>query len=432
MRVGGQVDDLPDLGLALVRQLGDVVLTRAVEGEVGAGFKGVHLHRLGWIIGIQHVFHTADPLAVPLRVVDQDLQRAAGVGRHQAGHGVDGVLRHAHDLVERQLAGLLNRHAGRHGSGCGADETHDRGALSGAAAQGGADHGRVEAGVACRSAQDTELHDLAGGVRDRRRAVREGGLGLVLEQPGPGVPPAVGADDTRLVAGEVDDDEVALAGHHHQAGVVSRRPHANRLVQVAAVRADHPEGRATVAGHGVGQPHVVAAGIGAVEEEERVALGSDFQERPGLAVHADDVADELRHPVGVLGVRGPQHSARAVRREEELPVRVEHPVLDDEWSERRQVLRVVVRVEDEVPARKPCVHVQPGGAERVVVEPDRRALLRVGVAVDVVVLGSVPILGVVRVPDVTPVAVNQASGPPSSCGGTSPPCRCTQAGIGPR
>jgi len=46
----------------------------------------------------------------------------------------------------------------------------------------------------------------------------------------------------------------------------------------------------------------------------------------------------------VLGIRNPQQAASAVRREEELPVGVEHAVLDDQWGGRPgQVLRIVER-----------------------------------------------------------------------------------------
>ena len=80
----------------------------------------------------------------------------------------------------------------------------------------------------------------------------------------------------------------------------------DRGVQVAAVGADLPHGRAVDRGVAVDQEHLVAAGIGAVQEQETVALGLDFEERPDLAVDHDGVADELRHPEGCsgLGMKG--------------------------------------------------------------------------------------------------------------------------------
>ena len=79
--VGRQVDDLPDFGLAFLRQLGEVVAASWSSGEARDG-----LHHIHAVI----VVDAGDALAAPLGVVDQDLQRAAGVGGQCAGHRVDG------------------------------------------------------------------------------------------------------------------------------------------------------------------------------------------------------------------------------------------------------------------------------------------------------------------------------------------------------
>lgn len=133
---------------------------------------------------------------------------------------------------------------------------------------------------------------------------------------------------TPVVAGEIDDREVTLAGHHGQA-VVGRQGgiELNGRVQQAAISADHPDGRAKVSGDLVGQEHVVRAGVGAVQEPEGIALVTQSQLGPDLAVDADHVALELGHPERVVHwVRGERRPSREVQ----LPVGVKHAVLDDQ------------------------------------------------------------------------------------------------------
>src|SRR5205823_2944115 len=89
---------------------------------------------------------------------------------------------------------------------------------------------------------------------------------------------------------------------------------------------------------------------------------------------------------GLLRVRARQQAAGAVAGEEELPIRVEHAVLQDDgndlrhaWEARRELL---CGIDDVVAAPQAGEHVQARGAERVIMEPDRRCLLAIGVAVD--------------------------------------------------
>jgi hypothetical protein len=105
--------------------------------------------------------------------------------------------------------------------------------------------------------------------------------------------------------GEVDDDVAALGGRQEEfwRGGAVRQPH--RRVQQAAVGADLPDRRADRArGRVAVQLHLQEARVRRIDDAEAVAPRLDLEERPGLAVHGHDVAEELRVPERVvLGIR---------------------------------------------------------------------------------------------------------------------------------
>ena len=230
---------------------------------------------------------------------------------------------------------------------------------------------------------DAELHHLTGRPRVGERLRR-------LGQP-----------TERLVRPEVDQVQLRPGS---QTGEVHDRVHPfgrghqhlvelDRCGQEAALGTDHPDrqGRLGRPGHRVGGDlQDEEPGVAAVEHPEAVPPRLDVEDRPGPAVDDHGVGEELRVPdrrhVVVRSV-GPGEAVEepARPRVEQRPVRVEGAVLDGERDlvvrrprrvtetrgrsgeyAARQVARPVT---EQVEPRRTGVHVEPGHAERVVVEP---------------------------------------------------------------
>jgi hypothetical protein len=215
-----------------------------------------------------------------------------------------------------------------------------------------------------------EQHDLTDGLRIGAGPARIRRLGVVAQDE-------LGA---RAVVGEVDHDLRALTGSDDEPrrrgllGIVQD----HRLGQVPAVGRDLHERGARLAGLPVGERQAVEARVRAVEDAEAVLAGLHLEVGPDLAVHHDDVAEELGHPDRPLG-------SLALVRVPELAVGREHPVLDrepDVVGPTRQPGRLVSRIGDDVEAGEPGVDVVSGVAEGVVVVPDGRRQLVVGVVED--------------------------------------------------
>jgi hypothetical protein len=79
---------------------------------------------------------------------------------------------------------------------------------------------------------------------------------------------------------------------------------------------------------------------GSVDHQESISLRLDVEERPYLSIHRDGVEEDLRTPIGVLGVRAPLRPAVAVGGIEEPPVDVERAILNGKGDDR---LRGAVR-----------------------------------------------------------------------------------------
>ena len=172
------------------------------------------------------------------------------------------------------------------------------------------------------------------------------------------------------ISGEIDD--------HHNAQRLNReslpRDSIDMRVEVPAVGADRPHGRAHDLGYRVYEEHFIGAGVRSVQEQEAVALRPDVQVRPRLAVHHDGVADELRRPVV------PDWWPRAARRRCLLRRRAGRSCRTSGPGERLARLRLhgcrfssvgPGRVDNVVGARKSGVYVQARCAQGVVMEPDR-------------------------------------------------------------
>ncbi len=107
-------------------------------------------------------------------------------------------------------------------------------------------------------------------------------------------------DDERAAAaaGEVDDDVGALARSDQQGVQLDRR------AQQPAVGADLRE-RQRPAAVLACEAQVVQPRLGAVDDPEPVAPRLDVHVRPDLGVDDRDVAEELRHPLRVVGPSRP-------------------------------------------------------------------------------------------------------------------------------
>src|SRR6185503_15397928 len=124
---------------------------------------------------------------------------------------------------------------------------------------------------------------------------------------------------------------------------------------------------------------VIEAGIRAVENAEPVPSLFDFKKRPNLAINQRDVAEELGRPHGM-------ERRDSLSRIKQRPVRVEHPVLNQEWNlelAARQIETILDTVTNQVEAREPCHYIQPGNPNGVIVIPERGGLLIVGIVIDV-------------------------------------------------
>ena len=209
--------------------------------------------------------------------------------------------------------------------------------------------------------------------------------------------------------GEVDD-QVGPLGQTHEEPVAVGRGQVHRGGEEPAFVADRPH---LDAGNLV-EVDDEEPGLAPVEQAEAVAALLDGQERPGVAVDHDHVAEELRVPdrrdVGVGDVwAGDAVEERPGVGVEERPVGVERPVLDGDgdlpvglvrWElvvlagrrprQRRGESGAAVddgavalgpASDDEEPGR-PGVHVEPSHAQGVVVIPGRRRPAEVRVLED--------------------------------------------------
>jgi hypothetical protein len=157
---------------------------------------------------------------------------------------------------------------------------------------------------------------------------------------------------------EVDEHVRPFGGSEHQL------VHRHRLIPHSALGADLPEARTA-------DIEVQNACVAAVQDAEPVHARLDVEERPHLAVDEHDVSEVLADPGG---------SRDAARRIQEGPVWIELAVLDDKRdlvgaagdADRVWLCAGVVLVADDVGGSEPREHVQPGGPESVVVEPEQR------------------------------------------------------------
>ena len=160
---------------------------------------------------------------------------------------------------------------------------------------------------------------------------------------------------------EIDDDVRALGGREHEP------VEDDRMLEEALVGADEHERQARL------ERERIEARVRAVQEAQPVAPRLDRRERPEHAVHDDRRAELLG-----LDARVRRAGVRGMRGDDELAVRREGPVLDEE----RDLVGaggkpepVLVLVADQVEAREPGADVEPRQPERVVVVPERGGFL---------------------------------------------------------
>jgi hypothetical protein len=192
-----------------------------------------------------------------------------------------------------------------------------------------------------------ELHD----VRDQR----SGQLVVAQHDLGP-----------RLEVAEVDDHVETLGRCHDLDGVERDGP-----AHQTEVRPDEGERDHVVRVVQILQPQAVLPRLGAVQQPEAVLALLDVQEGPDLAVDDDAVPLE-----GILDGRGI----------EERAVGIELAVLDDDRDlelAARQAEGGLEVVAQQVEAGHARVDVETGDPECVVVVPERRRVLVVGILVDV-------------------------------------------------
>jgi hypothetical protein len=149
--------------------------------------------------------------------------------------------------------------------------------------------------------------------------------------------------------------------------------------------------------------------------------------RPALAVHEDHVADELGHPVGMLGFG--TNGTPAGKKSWPSTSNIRSWITTGVGG--GKICALDRGIDHDVRAGQSGVDVEPRRAERVVVEPRRRGLLLVRIAVDRGVRDA-RITRVVRVTVRPAIAREPGVGSASRTAGNSPPCRCTTAGSGPR
>src|SRR5262249_37073613 len=159
------------------------------------------------------------------------------------------------------------------------------------------------------------------------------------------------------------------------------------------IGADLPKGGAWLVRRGISKPQLEKSGVAAIEKTKTVAPRLDTQIGPCLSIDDNCITEEFWDPewvylrIGRCAVK----PCRVSGRKQPLAVGAELAILYAKFdlvASRRQVEPGaghpgIIGIADQIKRRQPRIDIEPGHSQYVIVKPQRRSLLCIGIGVDV-------------------------------------------------